>query len=143
MEVSDDGGSSWTVVEIVGPSVFSPISDVVGGWVQKSFRVADFVSVTSQFRVQFGASDLFDPSFVEAGLDAFSIDGLECNFIPPFCAGDANGDGLVNFTDITSVLGNWLNDYSPGTGPGDANGDSVVNFTDITSVLGNWLAPCN
>ena len=26
----------------------------------------------------------------------------------PKCAGDANGDGVVNFADITSVLGNWL-----------------------------------
>ena len=24
--------------------------------------------------------------------------------------GDANGDGLVNFADVTSVLGNWLNE---------------------------------
>ena len=58
------------------------------------------------------------------------------------CDGDANGDGVVNFADITSVLGNWLNDYTPNTGPGDMNLDSVVNFADITAVLGNWLFIC-
>jgi probable HAF family extracellular repeat protein len=58
------------------------------------------------------------------------------------CAGDANGDGQVNFADITDVLGNWLNDYTPGTGPGDTNGDGLVNFADITAVLGNWLSVC-
>lgn len=28
--------------------------------------------------------------------------------IPAFCAGDADGNGIVNFADITSVLANWL-----------------------------------
>ena len=49
---------------------------------------------------------------------------------------------MVSFADITSILGNWLNDYTPCTGPSDANGDGVVNFADITSVLANWLAIC-
>ena len=41
--------------------------------------------------------------------------------------GDANIDGVVNFADITTILGNWLNDYAPCTGPSDANGDGVVD----------------
>ncbi len=61
---------------------------------------------------------------------------------PPPCPGDANGDSIVNFADITSVLGNWGNDYSPATGPGDADHNGVVNFGDITSVLGNWGMSC-
>ncbi|MDX2115839.1 MAG: hypothetical protein SFZ24_09525, partial [Planctomycetota bacterium] len=28
-------------------------------------------------------------------------------FAPPFCPGDANGDGAVDFADIVSVLANW------------------------------------
>lgn len=62
--------------------------------------------------------------------------------VPPACPGDADGNGLVEFADITSVLGNWGADYSPGTGPGDADGNGVVNFGDITSVLGNWGGTC-
>lgn len=61
------------------------------------------------------------------------------------CPGDANGDREVNFADVTSVLGNWLADYTQdpsGTGPGDANGDGVVDFSDVTETLGNWLAAC-
>lgn len=58
------------------------------------------------------------------------------------CPGDANGDRVVDFNDIADVLGNWLNNYSPGTGIGDANGDGFVDFNDITEVLGNWLVPC-
>ncbi len=61
---------------------------------------------------------------------------------PPLCAGDANGDRVVNFADITGVLSNWQADYRPGAGPGDANGDGMVNFADITGVLSNWQATC-
>lgn len=60
----------------------------------------------------------------------------------PFCPGDANGDNVVDFNDITSVLANWLSDYTPGTGPGDANGDGLVDFNDITTILANWLSNC-
>ena len=61
---------------------------------------------------------------------------------PSICIGDADGSGDVGFPDITSVLANWLNDYTPGTGPGDADGDGTVGFPDITAVLANWLAVC-
>ncbi|MBL8745941.1 MAG: immunoglobulin domain-containing protein [Phycisphaerae bacterium] len=61
---------------------------------------------------------------------------------PSPCAGDANGDRVVNFADVTAALANFGFDYRPGTGPGDANADGVVNFADITSVLSAWGAPC-
>lgn len=57
---------------------------------------------------------------------------------PPECLGDADGDGLVGFPDITDVLRNWGS-----AGPrGDADGDGVVSFPDITSILRNWLLDC-
>ncbi len=57
---------------------------------------------------------------------------------PPHCMGDANGDELVNFEDITGVLANW-----GGSGPdGDADDNSVVDFEDITAVLASWGATC-
>ncbi len=58
------------------------------------------------------------------------------------CPGDADGDGLVDFNDITAILSDWLNSYAPATGPGDANSDGVVDFNDITEVLSRWLDPC-
>ncbi len=63
---------------------------------------------------------------------------------PGPCPGDANGDGVVNFADITSVLANFGTVYPPGilTGPGDADHDGDVDFADITSVLSHWLLPC-
>jgi V8-like Glu-specific endopeptidase len=50
------------------------------------------------------------------------------------CVGDANFDGLVNFTDILKVLANW---GLPG-GPSDLNDDGIIDFADILVVLANW-----
>lgn len=61
---------------------------------------------------------------------------------PPACPGDADGNGTVNFADITNVLTNFGMDYTPGTGPGDADHNGPVNFADITNVLTNFGLPC-
>ena len=57
------------------------------------------------------------------------------------CPGDANGDLVVNFSDITTILGAWLSTPTPG-GTGDTNGDGIVNFSDVTTTLGNWGTLC-
>lgn len=61
---------------------------------------------------------------------------------PPLCPGDADGNGSVNFADITNVLTNFGATYPGSTGPGDADHNGVVNFADITSVLTNFNLPC-
>lgn len=55
-----------------------------------------------------------DPNTMDTGL---AIDGpvidigafeTQAGVLVPFCEGDADGSGDVNFGDITAVLGNWL-----------------------------------
>ncbi len=58
------------------------------------------------------------------------------------CPGDANQDGVVNFDDVLSVLGNYGANYGSGTGPGDSDGSGIVNFSDILTVLANFGAVC-
>lgn len=54
------------------------------------------------------------------------------------CGGDADGNGVVNFADISALLAGW------GSSPGgcfstlDVTADGVVNFADITAVLSAW-----
>ena len=57
----------------------------------------------------------------------------EPNFIP----GDANGDGVVNVTDIVEIVNDILGHPSAKFDPiaADVNGDGVVNVTDIVSVV--------
>lgn len=57
------------------------------------------------------------------------------------CRGDSNGDGVVTFTDVTTILANF-GDRSAGLGSGDANADGVVDFSDITEVLARLNQPC-
>jgi hypothetical protein len=67
---------------------------------------------------------------------------LDASPIPPACPGDADGDGEVNFADITNVLANFGDLYPGSTGPGDANHDGVVEFADVTAVLSNFSSTC-
>lgn len=60
---------------------------------------------------------------------------------PPACPGDADGDGVAAFTDVTSVLVNWGASGPPPLA-GDADGDGVVAFADVTAVLVNFGAMC-
>ncbi len=56
---------------------------------------------------------------------------------PPPCFGDANGDFVVDFADVTATLAQW-----GGSGPlGDATHNGTVDFGDITAELANW-GPC-
>ncbi len=56
------------------------------------------------------------------------------------CAGDANGDRVVNFADLNVVLSNF---GGIGVGlPGDLNGDGAVNFADLNLVLSSFGVSC-
>ncbi len=65
---------------------------------------------------------------------------------PPFvcCVGNADGNNVVDFDDITTILSNWLEGNGPSSPnqDGDANCDGDVDFDDITDVLSNWLDTC-
>ena len=52
-------------------------------------------------------------------------------------AGDVNGDGVLNLTDVTTLLTLILNEGpSVSSCPaGDYNGDGVINLTDVTMLL--------
>jgi hypothetical protein len=57
------------------------------------------------------------------------------------CPGDTNGDNLVNFTDLNTVLSEF---GQSGMGlPGDVDGNGVVNFADLNLILSNFGAQCN
>lgn len=76
-----------------------------------------------------------------------SIDGLtdvpQAPPPPPFCLGDANGDGQVNFADLTQVLTTFGATYTPGSaGLGDSNNDGSVDFGDITTSLTQFGSTC-
>lgn len=99
VDVSSDGGANWELLETVGPNRTSPQPQVDGGWHVRSFRIADYVPITSQVRIRFYAEDAGQPSVVEAAIDDFSIGNLSCNAVACTRA-DLNADGAVNGRDI-------------------------------------------
>ncbi len=70
VEVSNNNGSNWTLVESVGNT---------GGWTTNSFVVSDYVTPTASVRVRFNATDNPNDSVTEAAIDAFNVARLSCN----------------------------------------------------------------
>ena len=110
VEISNDDGESWVELETVGPGG----SEVSGGWFQKTFRISDFVTPSSEMRLRFTASDLGDGSVVEAAVDGIKIEIIECQStvtaVPEsftFATGETTGGGLSDLatSDNNHVLG--------------------------------------
>ncbi len=71
----------------------------------------------------------------EAGIPMFAPRlSLDVMLIP---AGDANDDGQVTFTDVTTTLANWNASGAPGL-TGDADCSGTVDFNDILTELANF-----
>ncbi len=134
IELSDDSGQSWQPVDFISQPT---------QWVEKSIRVADFVSLTPTVQLRFSAVDAATPSIVECGVDAIRIFDVECT--PP-TLGDVNLDGAINVFDLLIVLNNWGNCDAPcppscqaditnalGTGT-----DCTVDAFDLLLLLSNW-----
>ncbi len=126
VEISNDDGATWTLVEEVG--------DTSSSWEPASFNVSDFIVPTAQVRIRFSMADL-DDSVSEAGIDDFTIDTLTCSSTCPW---DTTGDGEVGINDFLDLLGAW----GPNPGhPSDFDDDGIVGITDFLELLGNW-GPC-
>ena len=66
------------------------------------------------------------------------------SFSIPSLPGDANGDGVVDGSDVTILAGNWqcgVSGIADVTwAMGDFNGDGKVDGSDVTILAGNWQA---
>lgn len=125
------GAESYTVTVSLLPDLSSPIL-VSAGVPTTSFLIPP-VTLLNNVRYYWGvtAVNSLGQTASSSGVWTFAV-------LLPFCPGDANGDRVVNFGDVSSVLTNWGDD-----GPtGDANDDDSVDFVDITAVLVFWLTPC-
>jgi len=134
--VSNDDGATWYTLESL---------DDRAEWTLAEFWLDDVLTTTSQMRFRFTADDSPNNSLVEALVDDFKIECLECD--SPLYPGDLDCDGDVDFDDInpfvlalsgeTAYLAQyptcyWLN--------ADCDGDGDVDFDDINpfvNLLGN------
>ncbi|MGB0717147.1 MAG: hypothetical protein ACPGXK_14805 [Phycisphaerae bacterium] len=86
VEASDDGGTSWNVVEFLGPDVRA------NSWTEMSFDLDEVISMTADVRVRIGASDgSANGEIVEGAIDNFAIvltGGATCE--PPIVVADSS-----------------------------------------------------
>ena len=132
VEISDNNGSSWTDLETVAGNS----SESNGGWVQKSFRIADFVSTTTQVRIRFIAEDL-SGAVVEAAVDGIEINGQVCEDVQT-CQADLTGDGILDFFDVSE----FLDLFAQGDPRADFTGDGTFDFFDVSDFLDAFAAGC-
>ncbi|MEE2907733.1 MAG: S8 family peptidase [Planctomycetota bacterium] len=134
IDISNDAGLTWNNLETIGPNG----EGTTGGWAYVSFNVAEVIEGTDQMRVRFTVSDVGadTQSVVESGVDAFSVEYVECDPKTPPCEGDVNGDGQVNVEDVLIVIAQF-----GGSGDGDVDGDGTVGTDDLLIVIASW-GPC-
>jgi hypothetical protein len=121
VQISGDGGVSWVTLE--------EVAENANAWVDRSFRVADFVTPSANVRLRFQARDLAAGSVVEAGVDFVRVLVTACPTRPE----DLDGNGEVNAADLAVILNNW-----GGSGAGDLDGDGSVGAADLSAVLNAW-----
>jgi hypothetical protein len=133
VEVSVDNGTNWTLIESAG--------DNAAGWVLRTIRLRDYVSLTSQTRFRFSVDDTPNDSVTEAGIDAFKIVGYVC---PPACYANCDGSTtppVLNVRDFTC----FLQRYAAGDSYANCDGSTVppvLNVADFTCFLQKFGAGC-
>ena len=140
-----DGQSSEATESIWTPGVVG-MSFVAGAGTE--FTTADSIEVGARVSgtySDYGFDGMLDDFAVwnralsEAEILAF-YGGA--SIIPYNVAGDANGDGKVDGSDVTILAGNWQKGVNDGLvaswEEGDFNGDGKVDGSDVTILAGNW-----
>ncbi len=132
VDISSNGGTTWTNVETVGPA--GP--ETSGGWFFHEFYVNDEIPLTAQVRMRFIAEDAGSGSLVEAAIDDFRLETVDCS--PPVLVGDLDCDGSVGFGDINPFVLALADPASYAAAypdcdilAGDASGNGAVGFEDI------------
>jgi choice-of-anchor B domain-containing protein len=135
VDISNNGGGSWTNVETVGPAG----EGTSGGWVRYEFVVDEIIPPTSQIVLRFIAEDGGSPSLVEAAIDDLSINDIECGCEFAISHADivpVGGDGVVDLDDIMLVTQGFVSaSPDPVADLFPCAGDGAIDMDDILSVL--------
>ena len=135
VEVTSDGGQSWSTLENTSESDDS--------WIQKNFLLGSMgIQLTNQMQFQFIAEDIAyegetgsGGSIVEAAIDEFIIVTFDSVLYSP---GDVNLDGTLNILDVVLLVNYVLDaeEFSPTQESlADLNGDGGVNVLDIVQLV--------
>lgn len=107
-EVSNNGGSSWSVLENLGDNVNAAI------WTKKEFTLNTMIPLTSTMRFRVRVADAVRAGdtgdIIEAAIDDFSITSYSCDLTPP-CFTSPTFSGLTSVASAGAACGqvdlNW------------------------------------
>ncbi|GIW74195.1 MAG: hypothetical protein KatS3mg103_0717 [Phycisphaerales bacterium] len=131
VEISDDGGSSWTMLESV--------DHAAGGedWGEQVVTVSDAVNLTDRVVLRFSVSDNPNDSVTEAGVDAVSVTGFRC--VPTGgCRVDFDGDGSLTLFDFLA----FQSAFDAGDARADFDGDGQFTLFDFLAFQNEFIAGC-
>ncbi len=129
IEISDDG-SSWVDVETIGPAG----AGTSGGWIEHSFLVSDFVLLSSSVQVRFIASDLGGGSIIEAAIDDFRLEDVNCSVPDCNTNGIPDADDIANGTSIDCDIDGVPDECSTADGSvPDCNANGIPDICDVAT----------
>ena len=124
VEVSDDNGATWVLVESINNRQ---------EWTYVEWNVGDYVDLTSQVRVRFTADDSPNDSLVEALIDDFAVTSFSCDGGVP---GDLDGDGDIDLDDyagFAACLTGPDGGVPAGCDLANFDADNDVDMTDVAA----------
>jgi hypothetical protein len=130
VQLSGDGGSTWTTVRTYGAAS--------SAWRTDAISVTGSLA-TANARVRFIAADNSPGDVVEAGVDAVSITSFSCTNPPKTCPTDLDGSGATDGADLVTLLAGFGNS---GPGAPDVTGDGAVDGADLVALLAEFGKPC-
>ena len=148
LEVSTDGGSTWTQIldadlltDPYNGLVSSSFSNPLAGrrawcgdpqdWLNSLVDVTDYAGQTVQFRFRLGSD-------TGVGGEGWSIDDVIVQSCQVPCAYDVNGSGGVDIIDVQLVAGA----FGTNVPAYDFNHDNIVDVLDIQAVAERWQVGC-
>ena len=131
VQATTDGGSTFTTLEIVGPTG----DGVEGGWIFAELELADLMKETglNDVRFLFIVSDEGGASIVEAAIDNVTITQAACGNPPACYVADIDKDGFSGVNDLLLVIDQWGTD-----GSADVNADGIVDVGDLLAIVDVW-----
>ena len=124
VEMSHDGGTTWSLVELVTYGTSE--------WIEVDLPLSG-PSAASPVRLRFSARDLGEDSTVVAAVDQLELLDWGCAGVLP---GDLDNDGQVDGRDFGIFLASWGESDSPA----DFNFDGMVDGIDLGILLLNWTS---
>ncbi len=132
ISISNNGGTSWVPLENV--------TENANAWVQKRFRIADFVTPTANMRLRFVAEDINPGSVVEAAIDDFALLNVVCSDPPGNTTVDNDLD-LADYASFDDCMSGPGGGVSEGCCAYDTDVDDDVDMTDYLAIHAAFTGP--